>query len=314
MRARISLVILSAIVLMAQTRLQAQEVIVPAGTILQCTLSEPKLSSQTAEREDPILCDAGPLHEFGVSVFPRGAYLGGRFADYRDPGHFWGKGWIQLDFDRLLLPGAQAPLSAKVISAPRLRVDTQGKIHGGGHARRDAVEWAIPLLWPLKTLTLPMRGPRPVLKGEARLTLKLMQDVSIPDGAAGVPAYRSPLRPGLFRSGPERGEPSSRYAAVTERGVEGPIAIDAAFSQGTSIAPESGQDPGSKEVTFLILKDGNGRLVKDYWFEGGQRIRFISADGTPGLFPIGYLDLGMTVKLNRQRGVEFVVRSKNAEN
>src|SRR5262245_60084636 len=77
MRTRICLVILSAIVLTAQTRLQAHEVIVPAGTILQCTLSEPKLSSQTAEREDPILCDAGPLHEFGVSVFPRGAYLAG---------------------------------------------------------------------------------------------------------------------------------------------------------------------------------------------------------------------------------------------
>jgi hypothetical protein len=134
-------------------------------------------------------------------------------------------------------------------------------------AMRVVMPWngLFPVLWPLKTLTLPMRGPRPVLKGEARLTLKLMQDVSIPDGAAGVPAYRSPLKPGHFRSSPERGEPSPRYAVstVSERGAEGPISIDAAFSQGASIAPESGQDPESKEVTFLILKDGNGRLVTD---------------------------------------------------
>ncbi len=86
MRGRIHLLILFAIVL-TQTKAQAHEfTVVSAGTILQCTLAESNPSFKTAEREDPILCDAGPLHKFGVSVFPRGAYLGGRFPEYRDLG------------------------------------------------------------------------------------------------------------------------------------------------------------------------------------------------------------------------------------
>ena len=81
-------------------------------------------------------------------------------------------------FDRLVLPGAvTVPLSAKVISLPRLRADREGKIQGRGHPKRDALGWAIPVLWPVKILTLPARGPRPTLKGEVRITLRLLEDV-----------------------------------------------------------------------------------------------------------------------------------------
>jgi hypothetical protein len=328
MTRRINLLILSTLVLAAQAHLRAQEVIVPAGTILQCTLTEPNLSSKTAEVDDPILCDSGPIHEFGVSVFPHGAYLGGRLAEYRDPGHLWGKGWLQLNFDRILLPGAEIPLSTKVISAPRLKVDPQGRIRGRGNARRDAIEWAIPVLWPEKILTLPMRGPRPVLKGETRLSLKLMQDISVPELDAGFTAYRPQLKPGLFRSSPERPEPGARTAISTfpERITQQPVSMLATMRQTVTAASESRhdrrieldpqleQDPGLEKITFLILKDGSGRLVTDYWFESGRRIRFVSVDGTPGLLPIGVLDLQRTVKLNRERGIQFVVETKEAEN
>src|SRR5262249_27566773 len=223
---RLNLLILFTILLAAQA-LRAQEIIVPAGTILQCTLTEPNLSSKTVAVEDPILCDAGPIREFGVSVFPRGAILGGRLSEYRDPGHFWGKGWMQLNFDRILLPSADIPLSSKVVSTPRLKVDAQGKIHGRGHAKRDAVEWMIPVLWPAKILTLPMRGPRPVLKGETRIALKLMQDLSVPEGAAGFPANRQQLRPGAFRTSPEKGEPGLRRAISTfpERAAQQSVSL-----------------------------------------------------------------------------------------
>src|ERR1700739_1953903 len=187
-----------AIVLVAQANLWAQQIVVPAGTIIQCTLEDSKVSSKTEALDDPILCDTGSLQEFGVSVFPRGAYLQGRFADARDPGHLWGKGWMELQFDHIILPNAELPISAKVISAPHLKVDVEGKVHGTGHARRDAVEWAIPILWPEKVITLPMRGPRPTLKQEARISLKLMEDVPLPEEVVGY-TTRSPVLPGVFR-------------------------------------------------------------------------------------------------------------------
>src|SRR5262249_16156423 len=103
--------------------------------------------------------------------------------NYRDPGHFVGKGWLQFEFTTLTLPGGSVPIDAKVITAARYRVNGEGKIQGGGHPKRDAVEWAIPILWPVKVLTLPARGPRPALKGETRIELRLMQDLLIPDSA-----------------------------------------------------------------------------------------------------------------------------------
>lgn len=149
----------------------------PAGTLLQCTLDEPKLSSRTVEVGDPFICHVGFVRTFGRTAFPRGAYLAGHFEDYRDPGHFFGKGWIQIEFDRLVLPTGPVPLSAKIISVPNYMVDTEGRIHGNGHPARDAIGWVIPILWPIKVITLPMRGPRPTLKGETRLRLRLLEDL-----------------------------------------------------------------------------------------------------------------------------------------
>src|SRR5258708_19945995 len=69
----------------------APEEVLPAGTLLQCTLDEPNLSSQTAQPGDPILCHASALSAFGSSVFPLGASLAGHFHDYHDPRPFLGK-------------------------------------------------------------------------------------------------------------------------------------------------------------------------------------------------------------------------------
>jgi hypothetical protein len=66
-------------------------------------------------------------------------------AGSADPGHFVGKGWLKLEFASLTLPGGTFPLSAKVVSVPHYRVKADGTICGRGHARRDTVEWAIPV-------------------------------------------------------------------------------------------------------------------------------------------------------------------------
>src|SRR6201981_4174721 len=163
----------------------------PAETILHCTLDEPNFSSRTAELGDPVLCHTGALPALGRSISYRGADLAGHFQEYRDPGHFFGKGWMDLAFDRLVLPGGVTlPLSAKVIAVSHFRVDREGKIHGVGHPKRDAAEGAIPPLWPENLLTLPARGPRPTLKNEVRMTLRLLEDVDVP--ARGVTSQALP--------------------------------------------------------------------------------------------------------------------------
>lgn len=158
----------------------AHETILPAGTLLRCTLDEPDFSSKTAEVGDPVLCPLQGVLLFNRAVLPRGAYLGGHLAAAKEPGHFWGKGSLQLEFDHIGLPDDQIPVPAKVIAATDYRVDAEGRIIGHGHATRDAVEWSIPLLWPMKVLTLPARGPRPKLKAEQQVTLRLMDDVVLP--------------------------------------------------------------------------------------------------------------------------------------
>jgi hypothetical protein len=159
----------------------AAEQMIPAGSLVQCTVSEPKLSSKTTDVGDPVLCQVGHVELYGRSVLPYGSYLEGRFEDYKDPGHLVGKGWMELKFDRMFIPPGQIiPVSAKVVYVPKYEVDKQGRILGKGHAVRDTVEWLIPVLWPVDLLNLPRRGPRPVLKPETRLTLKIMDDFGVP--------------------------------------------------------------------------------------------------------------------------------------
>jgi len=160
----------------------AGEHLIPAGSLIGCTLSEPRLSSKTTAIGDPILCQVGVSERYGRSVLPYHSYLVGRFEDYKDPGHFVGKGWMVLKFDRMVVePNAVIPIDARVVDVPGYRVDNQGRILGKGHAARDIALWSIPILWPIDLAMLPMRGPRPTLKEETRLTLKIMDDLAVPD-------------------------------------------------------------------------------------------------------------------------------------
>jgi hypothetical protein len=152
----------------------------PAGTLIRCTVDEPNFSARTANIGDPVVCYARPLVEFGCSAFPPGTQLGGEFTAYHKPGRFVGKGWMDLEFDRLILPIGETAIRARVISVNGFKVDQQGRILGHGHPKRDAIGWMIPVLWPIKVLTLPMRGPFPALKGERAMTLRLLDDVTMP--------------------------------------------------------------------------------------------------------------------------------------
>jgi hypothetical protein len=159
------------------------EHLIPAGSLIQCTLAEPKLSSKTVAIGDPVLCQVSHTELHGRSTLPYGAYLVGRFEDYKDPGHIVGRGWMELRFDRMVIePDTVIPVEAKVVYVHGYNVDRDGRILGKGHPVEEAVTWSIPILWPLDILMIPRRGPRPVLKEETRLTLKVMDDLGIPDG------------------------------------------------------------------------------------------------------------------------------------
>lgn len=318
---RVSVLLTFALCLIATAVAQTKEVVIPAGTVLRCTLDEPNFSSRTAQPEDPVLCSASPLYQFGHSVFPHGAYLAGRLEDYRDPGRFFGKGWLNFEFDRLVLPNTVVPLSSRVISASHLKVNREGKILGGGHAKRDAVEWLIPPLWPVKVLTLPARGPRPTLKSEARITLKLLDDVILAPGelrgqgrhpaeSQTVGNYQvdtmQPTSLGSLRH-VLRSPKSPQYLsslplseAVSRPPVENAEAVGPGFLQG-----EPFREP---RLTLLFLKSGIGYLATDYWVEGG--VLHYQTQGSERLLPLGELDLNMTVRLNQERGSSFVVRSQ----
>lgn len=265
----------------------AAEQLIPAGSLIQCTVSEPKLSSKNIDVGDPVLCQISHFQLYGRSVFPYGSYLVGQFQAYKDPGHFVGKGWMELEFDRVAIPpDGEIPVKAKVVHVPGYSVDKKGKIDGKGHPVRDTVEWSIPVLWPIDLLNLPRRGPRPVLKEETRLTLKVMEDVLVPSSQPGARSSE-----GFAMRAPTSYTPPAAAPTLTQRPIR----------YGNSATPQ---------LTVLATKDGYTRLATSYWFEGGVRVVYVATNGIAYTFPIEHLDLTKTIDMNRQRGVNFIIRSQ----
>jgi len=164
--------------LTTQVFADAGQRLIPAGSLVSCTTGDARISSKTTAIGDPVLCKVE--HRRGDFMLPYGSYLGGEFAEFKDPGHFVGKGWMQLDFDRLYVGDEVVGINAKVVDVPGYKIDSQGRILGKGHEARDIALWSIPVLWPVDLLMLPMRGPRPVLKTETAVTLRVMEDIEVP--------------------------------------------------------------------------------------------------------------------------------------
>ena len=317
------------------------ETVVPAGTLLHCTLDEPNFSSQTAQVGDPVLCHVNSLQIFGRPLTTRGAYLSARLQEYRDPGHLFGKGWMQLEFTSLTLPTGSFPLNAKVISATRYRVDRDGKIRGHGHPTRDVIEWSIPILWPIKVLTLPARGPRPALKGETRIGLRLMEDIYLPDAKSPRLSSRSsssrpnrgaqaatvlPSRTGTVWAGNKN---VLTHQPIPSTTVERPLAssfdnraqlavVDLTQqptpsttierSQASSFEDRAQPSVVQRAPTVLALRGGSMYVVGDYWVDRGNlNLNYIIMGGGPAAVPLQVLDIATTERINVQRGVPFVL-------
>jgi hypothetical protein len=292
----------------------AREVVLPAGTLLQCTLNEPNFSSSTVDVGDPVLCHLKGVTEFGQQAFPRGSYLVGHLESAKDPGHFWGKGYLKLQFDRIGLPTGDIPLEAKVIATRGYKVDKQGKIDGKGHAKRDVVEWMLPPLWPWKVVMLPARGPRPKLKGETVLSLRLMDDVQVPQVAK---TYGQGWH--FFSSRPQNESYDSQNMNTSPAlGVRGSVTTARADVSASVEVPQPSYASLITRVTnyvsgspaaggpVFILKTGTVLALGNYQYQDG-RITYTLAGGGGGVLNADDVDWATTTQVNNQHGVRMTL-------
>jgi hypothetical protein len=292
----------------------ARDVVLPAGTLLQCTLNEPNFSSATVDVGDPVLCHLRGITEFGQQAFPRGSYLVGHLEAAKDPGHFWGKGYLKLQFDRIGVPTGDLPLEAKVIATRGYKVDKQGKIDGKGHPVRDVVEWMIPPLWPWKVIMLPARGPRPTLKGETVLSMRLMDDVQIPQVAQtygpswhffGRPQSQS-YQPSIYDD--SKPQLMMRNASVTSASHEVPQASYASLVTRTITPAPANAAPG---MPVFVLTTGTILSVSGYGYTG-SRITYSLVGGGSGVISTDDVDWTTTTRLNAERGVRVTLHNSHA--
>jgi hypothetical protein len=288
--------------------------VLPAGTLLKCTLNEPNFSSATAAVGDPVLCHLHSQVEFGRQAFPRGSYLVGHLESDKNPGHFWGKGNMKLVFDRIGLPDGDLPLDAKVIATRGYRVDREGDIVGKGHAKRDIVEWMLPPLWPWKVIMLPARGPRPTLKSETALTLRLMDDVQIPQVSTFGPgwhffghtqndAYRGALR----QNGPQLASQNLSPAVVQEPRLEEVSDAELVPAEARYALASNRLSGVPSSAPVFVLKSGTMLELGNYTYQSG-RISYELAGGGTGVISTDEVDWTTTTRINKERGVRVGLR------
>jgi hypothetical protein len=310
----------------------AREMVLPAGTLLQCTMNEPNFSSATVAVGDPVLCHLHSVTEFGQQAFPRGSYLVGHLEAAQNPGHFWGKGYMKVQFDRIGMPQGDMPLDAKVISTRGYKVDKEGDIRGKGHAKRDVVEWMLPPLWPWKILMLPARGPRPTLKGEAVLSLRLMDDVQIPqvqasngpnwhffgrprmendsfyqDSATSSSSYGASANRSTYSTSGNNATPQLAHRQVTDSDSGMPVVQEVSQVSYASYVAKSARPAAAPGVPVFVLKSGMVLSVGNYTYQDG-RINYELASGGNGAISADEVDWSTTTQLNNKRGVRVSLR------
>jgi hypothetical protein len=301
MRRLIGILVSTAAVVVCSAKVSAQDLLVPAGTLLQCTMDEPNFSSRTAAIGDPVLCHLRSQQEFGHQMFPRGSMLGGHLEADKEPGHFVGKGYLKITFDRVILPAGDMPVPAKIIQARGYKVDKEGDIDGKGHAKRDVVEWMFPPLWPWKVVTLPLRGPRPTLKGEEPLQLRLMDDIVIPRTLA-YGSNRPPYASSSVRSSVDHIVPSS---IGPSNAVPSNTVLPAAVPRATEIvakepaAASVAQVPITPRFIPLVLKTNEVYEIARFQIDGGQ-LQFEDLSGKTGSVDVKQVDWKKTTEMSAQ--------------
>jgi len=333
----LAILALGLVVITLSAGASARDLVLPAGTILQCVLNEPDISKATVEIGDPILCNLRGVAEFGEQVFPRGSYLVGHLESAKDPGHFFGKGNLKLQFDRMGLPSGDVPVNAKIIAVRGYKVDREGKIDGKGHAKRDVAEWTLPPLWPWKVIMLPARGPRPKLKGETALKLRLLDDVLIPQGS-NTPERQQLARPQResFRDNPAGDPPSEAQTYGPGWHFFGPPPVASALDPQSrtpgltvrdlppnqiTVPPPGNPYPGyfgdpaaaaaapaaAESLSLFVMKTGTVVTLYNCTFQDG-RITYALPNGGVGVISSEDVDWKTTMRFNAEHGLRITLR------
>ena len=301
MKRLIGSLVSAAALLVLSPAIQAQDLLVPAGTLLQCTMDEPNFSSATAAVGDPVLCHLKTMQEFGHPMFPRGSMLGGHLEADKEPGHFVGKGYLRITFDRIILPTGDLPVPAKVIQARGYKVDKDGDIDGKGHAKRDVAEWMIPPLWPWKVISLPFRGPRPTLKGEEPIELRLMDDIVMPQSFLHPdrPPYAA-SRPASYNATPQtNGMQLADRRTMTGSSPAAANTATAAVDNSTTLLvspPAPGELQSMERLTVLALKSGETYEVAKYQRDA-DLLMFQDTQGRKGGVDVSEVDWRKTSEM-----------------
>jgi hypothetical protein len=194
-------------------------------------------------------------------------------------------------------------LPAKVIQARGYKVDKQGDIDGKGHATRDVVEWMIPPLWPWKVISLPFRGPRPTLKGEEPLELRLMDDIVLPQSVMHPdrPPYAS-SRPASYSYNAKPQANAMQLAAQpnTTMGSETvatePMAMTGNAGVVQITAPQPGETQAIERLTILVLKSNETYKVTKYQRDG-DLLMFVDTQGRKGGVDVNEVDWRKTTQV-----------------
>lgn len=106
----------------------------------------------------------------------------------------------------------------------------------------------------------------------------------------------------VYLEAPVAGEQQVEEAPTGEMYVVGAETLRA-------VEPAAAEPKVARPVTLLQLKDGSMYGLTDYWLEDG-RLHYITSYGGENSLAIERVDLDQTVKLNWERGVEFVLRPR----
>jgi hypothetical protein len=143
------------------------------------------------------------------------------------------------------------------------------------------VEWLIPPLWPWKVLTLPARGPRPTLKGEEQITVRLMDDIDVPRPGS-LRSYERPPAPASYHSQSFRKPVSLKNS---EKPMNSPVNnndapdMSQAGLEAANTAPtDVGSETTASNATTAIASDTPAQIVRTSSVVSGQpaRVRLIA--------------------------------------